>query len=334
MIMDQNSFPSPLPDGDIASRSSATTRSSGRQPDRALDDQRLRRPASGGFPPTRRIKVAASDGTHLSAALAGTDDPAATVIYLHGPLTDDSIWTPLISVLHQSLGPTIAHLTYRHHAHRHTAGQTNTAETAAAPVPVRVDDVDAIVAALHGPMVAVAHSGAASTLLAWAAQARSGLELMTGFVLFNPIPELPNACGSHHDASGLPEIHHMGSHPKPRIARTARKPVHDGGSRRPSIGNPGQPARAMSRACHQEIELTEAALEVLRSIPTWVVAGGRDSIVSPGHARVLAERLWADFSVISTAGHEMPATEPAACSTAVLDALDVAYRAQLYGAEC
>ncbi|MEU7219736.1 alpha/beta fold hydrolase [Nocardia iowensis] len=278
--------------------------------------------------------VVAPDGARLSAVRIGSASAPASVVYVHGMFTDASYWKPLVEHLHHRLEGGIAQICYDQRGH----GSSDCA-TRETPLNLEVmaGDLAAVLDHVDGAVVLAAHSVAALLVQEWAGRNPARARALSGIVLFNACAEFPyTPVTSHEILPGLLErrgrysaIEELSSllYTAPPSERwlPARKRSAD-----PSAV---QRLRATAEAALAELSayppavLTNEAADVLRDIPTWVLAGQRDPVVTPSRSQRLAEQIWADYDTIPGAGHSLPHVDPGPASESILAALEVAYRA-------
>ncbi|MFR9769374.1 alpha/beta fold hydrolase [Nocardia sp. SC052] len=295
-----------------------------------------REPAGGGDDCLRPFTVHGPDGVRLSGAHLGPASALATVVYVHGTLTDSSYWNPLTAYLHQRLVGGIAQIVYDQRGHRQSHSDPNRPGRRAT-MDALVGDLDAVLTAASGAVVLVAHSVASLLVQAWIAtfpdRARrlAGVVLLNGCAEFPPVPALVDGRWTtrrvRRRGIDLIEQLHAYLYLDPRAylrhSRTLR-PC-------PRVRGVGLTPQYLDSvvddlAVYAAITLTPKVASVMRSIPSWVVAGDLDPVVTPSHAQVLAERIWADFENVPGAGHSLPYVEPVKAAEPILAALEVAYR--------
>ncbi|MEU2032585.1 alpha/beta fold hydrolase [Nocardia amamiensis] len=309
----------------------------------ALDTSSSR--AGRGFPPassSRRetfttshldaipFAVAAPDGIRLSASRIGPAAAPASVVYVHGMLTDSTYWRPLTGHLHRRLDGGIAQIVYDQRGHG-SSGHTDPGVRTT--LPTLVDDLDAVLAHAHGAVVLVAHSVASLLVQAWVEQYPRRARALAGIVLFNGCPEFPWLPAS--------EVHDTGSRSRRRGSQLVAEltsylyepPARYGLPRRSVFAGLGRGRRSANLdatlatlAAYGSAALTGETASIMRSIPTWVLTGELDPVVEPSSSRHLAEHIWGDYDSVPGAGHSLPHSDPAAASAPILAALEVAYR--------
>ncbi|WP_067479999.1 alpha/beta fold hydrolase [Nocardia amamiensis] len=274
--------------------------------------------------------VAAPDGIRLAASHIGPASAPASVVYVHGMLTDSTYWGPLTGHLHRRLDGGIAQIVYDQRGHGHSGHTDPGVRTT---LPMLVDDLDAVLAHAHGAIVLVAHSVASLLVQAWVEQYPHRARALAGIVLFNGCPELPWLPAS--------EVHDTGRRSRRRGSQLVREltsylyepPARYGLPRRSVFAGLGRgrnsvnlDATLATLAAYGSAALTGETASILRSIPTWVVTGELDPVVEPSNSRHLAEHIWGDYDSVPGAGHSLPHSDPATASAPILAALEVAYR--------
>jgi pimeloyl-ACP methyl ester carboxylesterase len=297
-----------------------------------------REPAGGGDDGLRPFTVLGFDGVRLSGAHLGPASPPATVVYVHGTLTDSSYWSPLTAYLHQSLAGGIAQIVYDQRGHGH--GQSHSDPNRPGrrtTMEALVGDLDAVLTTASGAVVLVAHSVASLLVQAWSAtfpdRARrlAGVVLLNGCADFPTVPALVNGRWATRRVwrRGIELIEQLHVYlyldpraylrhsrllrPRPRVPGVRLTPQY-------------LDSVVDDLAVYAATTLTPEAASVMRSIPSWVVAGDLDPVVTASHTQALAERIWADFENIPGAGHSLPYATPVKAAEPILAALEVAYR--------
>ncbi|WP_327116476.1 alpha/beta hydrolase [Nocardia sp. NBC_01730] len=279
------------------------------------------------------LTVEGPDGTPLSASRLGAASPPASVLYVHGALTQSTYWTPLIEYVHQRLDGGIAQIVYDQRGHGASKSQ---APNAGITLPVYVDDLDAVLAHAHGAVVLVAHSVGSLLIQAWAAQYPHRARAVTGIVLFNGCPEFPylpalsdvDLTGSRYRKRGLQVVEEL-------LTYLYEPPARYGLSRRHLFGTAERNARSgnfetspAGVALYRDASLTSETARTLRRVPTWVMTGQLDPVVDPRRSQHLAEQVWGEYVSVPGAGHSLPYVDPVTASEPILAALEVAYRSQ------
>ncbi|MEV0027924.1 alpha/beta fold hydrolase [Nocardia sp. NPDC050793] len=251
----------------------------------------------------------------------GPASAPASVVYVHGMLTDSRYWTPLVEHLHARLDGAITQIIYDQRGH---GGSPRPAGAAGIELAVFVEDLDTVVAHAPGAVVLVAHSVAISLVAAWVERYRQRARALAGLVLFNGCPAFPPR---------LTPVTSTGRATRRRLRRHGQQVADLLGS---GIDDPvaGQGTLDVALdvlAAYGRLRLTEDAVSTLRTIPTWVLAGRRDPVVAAGSAERLAEQIWADLDSVPDAGHSLPFVDPVRAAEPILAALEVAYRTQRQG---
>ncbi len=283
---------------------------------------------------TRSFSVSARDGVRLWAQRVGSAWAPASVVYVHGMFTDARYWTPLVGHLNHHLDGGIAQIFYDQRGHGRSG-----CHPPKTPLSLNVlaDDLNCVLGHVHGAVVVAAHSMAALLIHEWAAHNPRRARELSGIVLFNACADFPYLPATSHESLRAP---------KQRLRKyTLSEELGDYLYATPSRGSWPQPSWRFPRRSHRRNrarigKVTQAELSVyphavltteaaiaLRAIPTWVVTGELDPVVTPSRSQHLAERIWADYDTIPGAGHSLPHTNPRHASEPILAALDVAYRA-------
>jgi pimeloyl-ACP methyl ester carboxylesterase len=283
------------------------------------DYQRLRRPLGG-----RPLRVTSADGTEVYAEVFGSEG-ADTVVLAHGWTEQLAFWGPVIERL-CAAGLRVVAYDLRGHGRSAPAAQDDYALARFG------DDVEAVLAAagadVDSPATLVGHSLGAMSIAAWseghdprrrvraAALINTGLgDLVTGHLLVPQIARFLN----HPRASRLL----LGSRaPVPPFSTPLQQAVirysafGPGASRgdvafyeRMLVDCPPD-ARAASGVALSEMDLWHAVANL--TVPTLVVAGDRDRLTPPAHARRIAEKLpdLTDLLVLPDTGHMSPLERP------------------------
>ncbi|MGO4613036.1 alpha/beta fold hydrolase [Nocardia sp. 2YAB30] len=273
--------------------------------------------------------VPAPDGIRLSAARLGPALAPASVVYVHGMLTDSTYWTPLTGHLHRRLDGGVTQIVYDQRGH---CTPENPEPGVATTLPVLVDDLDAVIARAHGAVVLVAHSVASLLVGAWVEQYPRRARALTGIVLFNGCPEFP--CLPASDVPAGRRSRHPGRQLVEELTTYLYEPPTRYGLPRRSLFDTARrgtwsdnlDATLAALAAYDSATLTGETASILRTIPTWVMTGQLDPVVAPSRSRHLAERIWGDYDSVPAAGHSLPYAEAAKASEPILAALEVAYR--------
>jgi pimeloyl-ACP methyl ester carboxylesterase len=281
-------------------------------------------------PDLRPFTVPAPDGIGLSAARLGPALPPASVVYVHGMLTDSTYWAPLTGHLHQHLDGGIAQIVYDQRGHGTSEHPEPGVRTT---LPVLVDDLDAVLARAHGAVILVAHSVASLLVQAWAEQYPRRARALTGIVLFNGCPEFPHLPASEGRGFGHRSWRRGRQLIEELTTYLYEPPTRYGLPRRSLFDTIRRGARSdnldatlAALAAYGGATLTGETTSILRSIPTWVLTGELDPVIAPSRSQHLAERIWGDYDSVPDAGHSLPYLKAAKASEPILAALEVAYR--------
>jgi pimeloyl-ACP methyl ester carboxylesterase len=283
------------------------------------DYQRLRRPMSG-----RPLRVTSADGTELYAEVFGADG-ADTLVLAHGWTEQIAFWGPVIERL---LAANLRVVAYDLRGH----GRSAPAAEGDYTLTRFGEDLEAVLAAAGAqadkPATVVGHSLGAMSIAAWAenhdprhraraaALINTGLgDLVTGHLLIPQVARFLN----HPRASRML----LGSRaPIPpfstplqqaAIRYTAFGPGASRGDvafyERMLVDFPPD-ARAASGVALSEMDLWDAVANL--TVPTLVVAGERDRLTPPAHARRIAEQLpdLARLVLLHDTGHMSPLERP------------------------
>ncbi|WP_280262540.1 alpha/beta fold hydrolase [Nocardia wallacei] len=275
------------------------------------------------------LTIAADDGVRLAATRVGRRDAAATVVYLHPLLRERGFWFPVARRMDEQLCGAVAQLTYDQRGH----GDSGIPDRREITTLRRLaDDLDAVLARACGSVVLVAHSTAAQLVYAYATAHPDHAATLAGLVFLNATAE----------PLSLPRYLQIWP---PRLIRLrahrALDPVTAAGEallgyRLRRNGGP-LPASAGADArvaidilgTHPRYGLPVAIAERLRHIPSVVLAGERDRFIPPQQAVGLANALWADYDIVTGAGHHLPHTHLDRATNAVTATLDHALRVHL-----
>ncbi|MFI9508582.1 alpha/beta fold hydrolase [Nocardia sp. NPDC052566] len=272
------------------------------------------------------LSVTATDETLLSVTRLGSPKAPATLAYLHGPGADASYWTPLTSYLDRHLDGGIVQITYDQRGHGHSGGSNVDTPLEVAQL---ADDLDAVLTRATGHVVLVTHSLASMIVHAYAERYPQRARTLAAVVMFAAAAHLP-------ESPALDQIW-----PHRRAARFGRRrdtrdpllaALYEAPRQR-RFAAPLLPERqvsALTRSQHlgaySRYSLTRNASTILRSVPTLVISGELDTVITPGHSRFLAELIWADTETLTGAGHSLPYNDPARASGPVLRGLEIAYQ--------
>ncbi|MEU2258101.1 alpha/beta fold hydrolase [Nocardia xishanensis] len=248
----------------------------------------------------------------------GPASAPASVVYVHGMLSDARYWAPLVDHLHARLDGAITQIVYDQRGH---GGSRRSAGGVGMGLAVFVEDLDAVVAHAPGAVVLVAHSVAISLVTAWVERYPQRARALAGLVLFNGCPDFPPR---------LPSVMSTGRATRRRFRRRAQRAVEllSSGIADPVACEADLDVALDVLAAYGRLRLTEDAVGTLRTIPTWVLAGRGDPVVAAGSAERFAEQIWADYDSVPEAGHSLPYVNPVRAAEPVLAALEVAYRTQ------
>ncbi|MFF7941620.1 alpha/beta hydrolase [Nocardia gamkensis] len=278
----------------------------------------VQRPAPDDSRSSSPFTVRGCDGIQLSGAHLGPESAPATVVYVHGVLTDSSYCSPLTAYLHQRLDGGIAQVVYDQRGHGHS---DPTRSGRRITMDALVEDLDAVLATVSGAVVLVAHSVASLVVQAWIATFPHRARGLAGVVLLNGCTKSPTVRESSDGRWAARRVRRQGIEPieqlraylylAPRAYR--REP-------RTLRMHPRAPGARLTPqyldsvvdefAVYAATTLTPEAVSVMRSIPSWVLAGDLDPVVTPSHAQALAERIWSDFENVPGAGHSLPYAAP------------------------
>ncbi|MBY8862042.1 alpha/beta hydrolase [Nocardia sp. CA2R105] len=259
----------------------------------------------------RELTITATDGTFLRARYLGAPAAPATVVYVHGPLATGSYWTPLATRLHQRLDGGIGQIIYD----QRTPSWTEIASNAINRDQL-VQDVDTVLTHASGSVVLVTHSIASVLIHTWAEQHPHRAAALSALVYFNGSAEIPETL----DPRAIP--HNVDDSTRALENRPPGTPVTD-----------REVVRAIL-AGYCGSSLSDRGAGQLRSVPSWVLAGDRDRLVPPAHSAQLAEKIWADYEVLTGVGHDPAYSHPDRAAATVLAALEVAYRAHQRAPGC
>lgn len=267
----------------------------------------------------QRFTVTADDDTPMVVTRYGSRDAAATVVYLHGPLSDATSLAPLIGELHQHFGGEIAQLVYDQRGHRHGVPFHPDCRGMAQLVA----DLDVVLTQASGRVVLVAESMAAIWLQEWLFHHRRGVLPVDGVVAICPVPELPS--DERPVRGGLTDW----------ARRVVCKlegellvafGVLDCDNELPIVESTGVLMGALRR-CEADSAVVE---DLLRATPTWIVAGKRDWLVGVKRVTELADTVWAECVLVDDAGHDLINTHTRIAADAVVAALEAAHDQTLF----
>jgi pimeloyl-ACP methyl ester carboxylesterase len=262
------------------------------------DYAELKRSRSG-----RGIEIRSADGTRLYAEAFNEGNAGPLVVLAHGWTEQLPIWGPVIDLLSAAGLPAVAY-DLRGHGRSGLASQDDYS------LPRFGEDVEAVLATVtpaDGDAVIVGHSLGGMAIAAWAKDHRvadrvraaalvnTGLvDLLTGHLLFGEVAARLNSTLAGRLFMGvsapLPAfsspiahtlIRHAAFGPSANLAQIAFY-------ERMLLDTPPKVRGACGDAM-AEMDLLDAADRL--DVPTLVVAGDRDRLTPPAHARRIAERL-------------------------------------------
>jgi pimeloyl-ACP methyl ester carboxylesterase len=272
----------------------------------------------------RSIEVRSADGTPLHAEAFNPDGTGPLVVLAHGWTERLTIWGPVIDRLSAAGVRTVAYDLRGH-------GRSGLAAGGDYSLPRFGEDVEAVLSAVNLaaiPTVIVGHSLGAMAVAAWAADHPVGervqaaalvntglVDLLTGHLLFGEVASRFNSRLAGRMFMGV-------SAPLPAVS----SPVAHAAIRHVAFG----PSADLAQIAFYERMLLEtpprvrgacgdamAAMDLLDAagrleVPTLVVAGDRDRLTPPAHARRIAERLphSAGVVVLEDTGHMSPLERP------------------------
>lgn len=287
---------------------------------------------------TSPLTMSSSDGLMLAGDRCGPSFAAATVVYVHGLLCDGSWWQPLTEQVHDRLDGQIAQIVWDQRGHGRSGRPHRSVETT---LDHLADDLDTVLTQATGSVVLVTHSAGSMVAAAYAQRYPARAAALSGLVLFNATGEFPEfpTLPRHFmtAATRIKSLRHgrldhvaaaAASLAERRFRRTARRL----GSKAPLAtgARPGDP-RVLTDLMHayRHFYLDPAIAAGLRPVPSFVVTGDRDRVVSATQSTRFAEKIWADQQVVPGAGHSLPRSEPDIAAEVIVAALDVAYRADV-----
>lgn len=281
------------------------------------------------------LTIPTADDVRLAATRLGAPHAALTVVYVHGLLCDSSYWAPVTEHLHHQLDGELLQITYDQRGHGDSGRPHRRTTTTLAHL---VDDLDAVLAGAIGETILVSHSAGSLLVAAYVRQYPQRAAALSGLVFFGATGEFPEFPSLPMRYRQLPRRVARLRHTRlDRLAATAATLAEHRfralsrrlgskshlvcGTRR---GDP-RVAVDMLNALHA-FTVTDSEMAAIRSVPSFVVAGGRDRIVPAPQSVRFAEKIWADYELIPDAGHALPHRSPARAAEAILHAIDVAYR--------
>ncbi len=283
------------------------------------ESAQLREPARG-----EATSVHSADGTELSVERFGEPGSGPVVVLLHGWTETIAIWTPVIEQLRRDGIPVLA-LDLRGH------GRSGRAASDYA-IPRFGEDLEAVLASCvpGGGAVVAGHSLGAMSIASWAesfdvprraaaaALLHTGVGALVAESLLVPLPKFAHALRGPIAVRGF-----LGSRaPLPRFST----PVSHAIIRYAAFGPQAGPAavafyermflatppdvRADVGIAISELDLYAALANL--TVPTAVVAGERDRLTPPSHARRIAEMLpeLHSLTVLDDVGHMGPLEAP------------------------
>lgn len=285
------------------------------------DFERLRRPLGGG-----PLAVVSADGTALHAESFGPAD-APTIVLAHGWTEQLGFWGPVIEVL---LRRGLRAVAYDLRGH----GRSAAAADGDYSLERFGEDLAAVLAASVDPKrsqaraTVVGHSLGAMSIAAWAdahdvsahvnaaALINTGLgDLISGHQLFGQLARRLNhpRVGRALMGSGLPLLPFSSPLSHAVVRYVAFGPSATAGDvafyERMLLDTPAA-VRAACGVALSDMNLWEAVAGL--TVPTLVVAGDRDRLTPPDHARRIAEALpdSAGLIILKDTGHMSPLERP------------------------
>lgn len=281
------------------------------------------------------LTIQTSDDLELAARRRGAPTAPTTVVYVHGLLSDANYWSGVTEQLHHRLGDTISQIAYDQRGHGVSGRPDRRASTTLRHL---VDDLDAVLAHASGEVVLVTHSAGSLVAAAYAQHHPTRTSALSALVIFSgsaEFPEFPSLASRYRD---LPQCVQRIRHTRLDTLAAVTVTVLENrfralsrrlGSRSPLVcgahrGDPRVLADILT--AYGNFALDPDAAMLLRSIPTFVVAGERDRVVPPAQSIRLAERIWADYELVPGAGHSLPHTAPDRAAEVIIQALDAIHR--------
>lgn len=282
----------------------------------------------------RVLTIPSFDTLRLAATGVGPSTAAATIIYVHGLLCDRSYWTPVIEQVHARAGAQITQIAYDQRGHGDSGRPDRRAITTLAQL---ADDLDAVLACATGEIVVVTHSAGSLVAAAHAQRHPVRAASLSGLVLFGGAAEFPEFPGLPRWYTTVPEYARRLRHTsfdalaaaamslaQRRFRRLSRRL----GSRAALIcGEHATDPRVLADtlSAYRRFTVDDATAELVRGIPSLVIAGELDRIVPPAQSIRLADKIEADYELVTGAGHALPHTDPDRAAQAIVHALDAAF---------
>jgi len=285
----------------------------------------------------RGLTIKSADGTALHAEVFGDTDPTGpTVVLAHGWTERLSFWGPVIGLLQAHGLRVIAYDLRGHGASSPATGGDYSLERFG-------EDLEAVLATVVDEperATVVGHSLGAMSIAAWAEHhdppARAGAaalvntglgDLISGHLLFGELAKFLNHPGAGRALLGARAP--LPSFSSPLQQAVIRHIAFGPGARAGDVAFYEQmlmdcPAavRAATGVALSDMDLWHAVAKL--TIPTLVVAGERDRLTPPAHARRIAEELpdCAGLIVLPGTGHMSPLERPRELSEALVQLVD------------
>ncbi|WP_433600337.1 alpha/beta fold hydrolase [Nocardia sp. CA-135953] len=282
------------------------------------------------FPQECILTVPAPDGVRLSAKRFGTGRAPTSVIFVHGLLTDSTYWAPLAEHLTSRLGDAVDLYLYDQRGHGRSGWPHRRAFTTLATLAA---DLDAIVSRVVGRVILVAHSAGGHVAQAFAEHHPRQFQTLAAAVLFNPAGEFP-------EYPTLPSyflsIPNALNGPRPGALDTLNVLAHRAlqarfralsrryGSRSPFVtGSNRVDPRVLCDfvLSLRHFYLGPQTVTTLRAVPTMVLGAERDGVVPPSQSERFADKIEADFELVTGVGHSLPRADPVLSAAAVESAI-------------
>jgi len=281
----------------------------------------------------RELTVQAADGIELAVRRLGPLGAPATIVYVHGLLTDSNYWTPLTDCLDQRLDGGVAQVVYDQRGHGNSGRPHRRLTTTMHHL---VEDLDTVLTHASGSVLLVTHSAGSLLAHAWAERYPHRAAKLSGLVIFNGSAEFPEFASLPKLYRTLPRRLHRWRHGPLDPLSAAAAALLDRRFRRTSTrrGHPRHPTpgtRCDPRVvtdilgAYSHTSLSTEVAEQLRSVPSFVIAAEHDHVVPATQSLRLADKIWADCEIVPGAGHSLPHTDPERASQFILQALDIAY---------